>query len=657
MNSLPVLARTVWSLSLILQLCGWLPTAVSAPPPLRWNPLGSNEVLLRALETNQMRQIEAAKSWEVIHDFQFIDRHDASGIRSEHHPVADASKNYKAVHYDHGNGIAVADVDGDGRLDLYLVDQLGTNQLWRNIGGGKFEDITATAGVGLANRICVAASFADIDNDGNPDLFVTTVRSGNVLLRNLGGGKFQDITEGSGLKVPRALHSSGATFLDFNRDGLLDLFVANVGNYTRNEKGPGGFYLARTDAFQGWQFPARSEQSVLYQNLGGGKFQDVSQKTGLEHRGWSGDATVCDLNQDGYPDLYVLSMSGDDRFYENDQGRRFIERTAAYFPKTPWGSMGVKFFDYNLDGLMDLFVTDMHSDMTSAQIKAGDLDLRPSFDKQKSDVWCSAEWTPAARESATNNILGNAFYENRGPAGFAEVSAQLGTETYWPWGVTVADLNADGYEDLFVTAGMGYPLRYAINSVLLNEQGKRFVDSEFVLGVEPRRDRRVEKEFFTLDCSGEDKRHPLCSGKTGMVTILGSTSSRSSVAFDLDDDGDLDLVTHEWSDRPQVLISNLAETHSIHYLKVKLVGRPTAGAGSNRDALGASVKVRCGMKTYYRYQDGKSGYLAQSSLPLYFGLGAATKVDQVEVIWPSGKRQILEEAISINRLLTLTEQP
>ncbi len=616
------------------------------------NPYGQTESTLRSLEENKQKQIQAAQTLKAFHAFTFTDRWEESGIRFEHRPVDDGAKDYKAVHYDHGNGLAAADVDADGRLDLYFVNQFGASQLWRNLGRGKFEDITAIAGVALANKVCVAASFADIDNDGLPDLFVTTVRMGNVLFKNLGGGKFKDITAESGITVKRAAHSSGAIFFDFNKDGLLDLFVANVGVYTRNEKGRGGFYLGRSDAFQGWQFPARSEQSILYQNLGGGKFEDVSRKMGLEHSGWSGDATFCDLNQDGYPDLYVPSMSGDDKYYENDRGQRFLEKTAAYFPKTPWGAMGVKFFDYNLDGLMDLYVTDMHSDMTSRQIKAGDQDFSPRFEKQKSDVWCSVEWSLAALQGATNNILGNAFYQNQGQGKFVEVSAKVGAETYWPWGVSVADLNADGYEDIFVTAGMGYPLRYAINSLLLNESGQRFVDSEFVLGVEPRQGNRIEKEFFTLDCSGSDKKHPLCRGKSGTLTVIGTTSSRSSVAIDLDDDGDLDLVTNEWNDRPQVLVSNLSEQKPIHYLKLKLVGTV-----SNRDGLGAMVKVQCGPKTYTRFHDGKSGYLSQSSMPLYFGLDAATKIDRIEVLWASGKKQLLTEKILVDVPLTITEEP
>src|SRR5262245_3273274 len=405
-----------WSCAVLLLILNTTRAGFAADSPAARqiiNPFELNDRTLGALEQNRQKQIRAAGGWKVFHDFQFSDRYEQSAIRFEHQPVDDAAKNYKAVHYDHGNGLAVADVDGDGRLDLYFVNQLGGNQLWRNLGEGKFENITASAGVGLDDKICVTASFADMDNDGLPDLFVTTVRMGNFLFKNLGHGKFMDITQQSGLVSARAFHSSGAVFFDFNKDGLLDLFVVNVGVYTTNDKGRGGFYLGRRDAFQGWRYPARREQSVLYQNLGAGKFKDVSLETGLQHRDWSGDATFCDLNQDGYPDLYVLSMSGQDRFYENDRGNRFVEKTAAFFPKTPWGSMGVKFFDYNLDGRMDLFVTDMHSDMTGVLIKAGEKDYSPAFEKQKSDAWCSTEWSPAdfARASA-NCMFGNAFFQN-----------------------------------------------------------------------------------------------------------------------------------------------------------------------------------------------------------------------------------------------------
>jgi hypothetical protein len=610
------------------------------------------EAVRAALMANAARQRADAVSWKVFHGFRFQDRLPESGIMFRQVPVDDGARDYKAVHYDHGTAIAAADVDGDGRPDLFFANQRGGNQLWRNVGGGRFADITALAGVAMAGKVSVGASFADIDNDGRPDLLVTTVRQGTVLFHNEGGGRFRDITAEAGVSPGKAGHGSGAVFFDYDRDGKLDVFVCNVGVYTRNEKGRAGEYVGRSDAFQGWQYPERGEMSRLFRNRGDGRFENASQTTGLEHRAWSGDATFCDLDADGFPELYVLSMSGEDRYYVNRQGSRFEDRTSASFPKTPWGSMGVKFFDQNRDGLMDLFVTDMHSDMTTAQINAGDTNLTVAFEKTKSDAWCAAEWKPELFRAASRSVFGNAFFQNQGSGhAFAEVSAAVGAETYWPWGVTVADFNADGDEDVFVTAGMGYPLRYVANALLLNEGGKRFVDAEGVLGLEPRRGDPMLREAFVLDTAlPEERRHPLAKGRSGKVQVMGTASSRSSVALDVDGDGDLDLVTNEWNDAPQVLISDLSARTTLRFLQVRLVGTV-----SNRDGLGATVRVHCGSRVQTRFHDGKSGYLAQSSLPLYFGLGSDAAVDRIEVVWPSGRRQVRTGPIALNGTLELVE--
>jgi hypothetical protein len=612
-------------------------------------PNNPNAATLQLLKKAKELQLQQAKNWSVAHDFGFVDCVAESGITFVCQPVDDAAKDFKAAHYDHGTGMAVADVDGDGRLDIFFVSQRGGNELWRNLGNGKFENITARAGVAMTEKVCVGASFADVDNDGLPDLFVTTVKMGNQLFRNVGGGNFEDITQTAG--VGYVGHSSGAVFFDFNRDGLLDLFVCNVGIYTSNRKGEGGYYIAERDAFRRYQNPAYNEQSILYQNMGGGKFKDVSKKMNLQDMGWSGDATFGDVNNDGWLDLYVLNMSGENHYYENDQGRRFVEKTSV-FGKTPWGAMGAKFFDYNGDDLVDLYVTDMHSDMTTLQGNAGKKDFSSRFAKAKSEQWCAAEWAMAALQGASNNVFGNAFYENRGNGKFAEISDKIGAETYWPWGVSVGDMNADGFQDVFVTAGMGYPVRYGINSVLLNEAGRRFVDAEFVLGVEPPKDNRIEKVYFTIDASGTDKEHMLAKFGKGKLNVIGSISSRSSAAFDLDDDGDLDLVTNDLNGHPRVLVSDLAQKKTVHFLKIKL-----EGAVSNRDGLGALVSVRAGGKSFIQPNDGKSGYLSQSLIPLYFGLGDAANADTVEVTWPSGKKQVVIEGIPSNGVMVVRELP
>jgi enediyne biosynthesis protein E4 len=541
------------------------------------------------------------------------------------------------VHYDHGNGIAVADVDGDGLLDIYFVNQLGGNELWKNLGNGRFRNITQEAGVALADRVSVAASFADIDNDGDEDLFVTTVRGGNVLFENDGHGHFKDISREAG--VDYIGHSSGAVFFDYDRDGLLDLFVCNVGRYTENRKGRGGAYIGLPDAFSGHLYPDRSESSILYKNLGGRKFRDVSSEV-LRHNAWSGDASVADVNGDGWPDLYVLNMQGDDHYYENQAGKKFVEKTDADFPKTPWGTMGIKFFDYDNDGKPDLLLTDMHSDMSE--------EIGPEREKLKSRM----QWTDDFLQGGANNIFGNALYHNLGDGKFEEVSDRMGVENYWPWGPSVGDLNADGWDDVFIASSMNFPFRYGINSLLLNDRGEKFADAEFILGVEPRKGGRVSTPWFDLDCSSasDEEKKRFCRGRTGPITVMAPLGSRAAVIFDLDGDGDLDIVTNDFNSAPQVLVSDLAQKRRIRYLKVRLVGTT-----SNRDGLGATVRVRAAGKVFTKWNDGKSGYLSQSAIALYFGLGDAESIDAVEVDWPSGRKQIVSSGFRMNSTLRVTE--
>ena len=607
-----------------------------------------NRGMAQRLEKRRAEETKAAQDSKAFRDFKFTDQVDSSGITFRDGRIEEALKHMRPTHYDHGCGVAVADIDGDGLTDIYFVTQLGTNALYRNLGGGKFEDITEKAGVGLANQMCVSASFGDIDNDGLPDLYVTTTRFGNHLFHNLGGGKFKDITLEAGLAYSG--HSSTAVFVDFDNDGLLDILLCNVGVFTTEQKGPGGFYRGVTNAFEGHLYPERTEYSVLYKNLGNNKFRDVTHEMGLQFRSWSGDATIVDFNEDGFPDLYVLNMQGDNHYFENQGGKRFVDKTAALFPKTPWGAMGVKSFDFNQDGRMDLLVTDMHSDMTTLQTVAGLRDVSASFEKAKSDVWCGQQWGGRVIQG-TNNIFGNAFWVNQGGGKFEELSDRLGVETYWPWGVSVADLNADGYEDIFVTAGMGYPFRYGMNTLLLNEYGQKFIEAEFALGIEPRAGGGV-KGLFTLDCDGADKGDPRCAGETGRLIVRGSLASRSSAIFDLDNDGDLDIVTSENSDRPQVLISNLSTRRQIHFLKVKLVGTV-----SNRQGLGALVQLRAAGRVHTQFNDGKTGYLSQGDIPLYFGLDSATNVEEINVRWPSGQRSSITNLSSINRQIVITEPP
>ena len=610
--------------------------AFQRPPEVRYPPTDAGVDTLAARAATQK---QTASQFDVFHDFRFDDRLAASGISFVHRSLDDSGLTYKAVHYDHGNGLAVADVDGDGLTDIYFVNQAGPSELWKNIGSGKFQNVSVEAGVAVPGRIAVAASFADVDNDGDADLFVTTVRGGNLLFDNDGKGHFRDVTAEA--NVGLSSHSSGSVFFDYNKDGLLDLLVCNVGRYTGNAKGSHGEYVGLPDAFSGHLYPERSEHPVLYQNTGRHRFKDVTVAAKLRPEGWCGDASVADLNQDGWPDIYFLNMMGANHYFENQQGKTFVEKTKSYFPKTSWGAMGIKFFDYDNDGRLDLFVTDMHSDMFE--------ELAPDQETRKI--------TPPAESvlmgPPDSFIMGNSLYRNLGAGKFSELSDAMGVENYWPWGPSIGDVNADGWDDIFIASSMDFPFRYGINSLLLNNNGKKFLPAEFMLGVEPRR--TTYTPWFQLNCAQlpPDPRNlmrPMCANRSGEISVMAPAGSRAGVLFDLDKDGDLDLVTSDFNSAPQILISNLAQVHPINWLQVQLVG-----AASNRDGLGALVKVETAHGTYTKQHDGKSGYLSQSSLPLYFGLGGDNAVRRVEVRWPSGRTQAIAQGIKVNEILRIQE--
>lgn len=601
------------------------------------------------------RQKARAKSLDIFTDFSLTDKIKDSGITFQHKIVNDVGINYKAIHYDHGNGMAIADIDGDGWEDIYFTTLSGTNELWRNRGDGTFENITDRAGLNISDRIGMAASFGDIDNDGDPDLYISNIRAGNILFENDGTGKFKDITKSSSTGVKA--HSSGTIFFDYDKDGLLDLFVTNVGKYTTDTladvtlysaegqvTSEYTYYVGYKDAFAGHLKPERNETSILFKNMGNNRFEDVTKELGLVNNIWSGDATIIDGNNDGWPDLYIVNMQGNDEYYENQQGKAFNRKSRDIFEKTPWGSMGLRSFDYDNDGDMDLYVTDMHSDM------------REYIGIEKEKLKSNVQDPESFLKSGGNSIFGNAFYENNGDGSFTEISDKIGVENYWPWGPSTGDLNADGYEDLFIASSMAYPFRYHINSVLLNDQGKGFIDSEYKLGVEPRRAGIISKPWFEIDCENTHKSHLVCVNSntptSSRTVVWGALGSRSAAIFDLDQDGDQDIVTLEFNHEPMVLINNISDKRDINYLRIKL-----NGTKSNRNGIGAVVKLYAGDHIYTKVNDGNSGYLGQSVAPLYFGLANNKKINKIEVVWPSGIRQVLSDDLTINGLMNIIEPP
>lgn len=605
---------------------------------------------LEWLDDLAKEQEQRLSGTEVFHDFQYKDAIESTGITFSPQIVDEQRWRLQVNHYDHGNGICVADVDGDGHYDVYFLSQAGSNELWRNRGDGTFEDITEKSGTSLKDRISVTASFVDIENDGDVDLYVTTVRDGNALFLNDGKGRFEEVTAASGLQYSG--HSSAPVFFDYDRDGFLDLYLCNVGRYTTdelvevredlttNEKAAGAkYYTGIKDAFGGHLKSQYVEHSRLYHNLGDARFEDVTKEMGVLNDKWSGDATPLDGNGDGWTDLYVLNMQGLDIYYENQQGKRFVDKTSEFFPKTSWGAMGVKSFDLENDGDYDLLVTDMHSDMSE--------DIGPEREHLKSRM----EWPESFLASNSRGIYGNSLFRHQDDHQFEEISDRFGAENYWPWGVSAGDLNADGYQDVFVASSMCFPYRYGVNSLWLNESGKQFLSAEFATEIEPRRPDNLLKPWFELDCEGLDSENPICRGRSGKIIVWSCRGTRSSVLFDLDEDGDLDILTNEFNSRPMALISNLTEKKKIHWLKLKLQGRE-----SNRNGLGATVKVSLSSgQVLSQTHDGKSGYLSQSDLPLYFGLGENEAIQAIDVLWPSGKEQHLEGPIRSNQMIIIEE--
>jgi hypothetical protein len=527
---------------------------------------------------------------------------------------------FKINLYDHGCGVAVGDYDGDGHDDVFFCNQLGPCALFRNKGDGTFEDVTHKAGVALGDRVCVAATFADYDNDGHQDLFVTSTRGGNVLFHNNGNGTFTDLTASAG--VGHVGHSQAAVFFDFDNDGLLDLLVTNTAQWTTDDFDTQGRYYRGT-SLKDVPRPTK-EENVLYRNKGDGTFEDVTAKAGLKGKGWSGDVAVFDFDGDGHLDVLITSMFGRSQLYRNNGDGTFTDVTAETLGRTPFGAVGARVFDFDNDGRLDLFLTDMHSDMWMGL----DYEHRshPLASRWAGKKLPSAFGGPLAEQTADEIrflrslgtgpeevFFGNALYRNLGGKKFAEVSDRAGLETFWPWGSAAGDFDNDGHEDVFITAGMGYPFYYWPNSLMHNNGDGTFTDRAADLGIEPpSRGLYLDEKIRGMACP---------------------RSSRSAACADFDGDGRLDLVVNNFNDRPYYFRNRLPPRN---YLALRL-----QGTRSNRDAIGAVVRLYAGKEVMTRQVSPASGYLAQSSRTVHFGLGDRAQIDRVEIVWPSGTVQHL----------------
>ena len=540
--------------------------------------------------------------------------------------------------YDHGSGLAVGDYDNDGREDIYFLNQLGPNALYRNAGDGTFVDVTAQAGVALGDRISVAATFADYDNDGWADLFVTTTRGGNVLWHNRGDGTFEDVTAAAGLS--HIGHSQTPVFFDYDNDGYLDLFLTNTAQWTTDVfDSAAGYFEGKADLEHLQTSP--TESNILYHNNGDGTFTDQTDHAGLRGRGWAGDVAVFDYDEDGFLDLFVPSMFGRGQLYRNSGHGTFTDVTAQTLGRTPHGAIGCKVFDYDGDGRLDLFVVDMHSDMwmgldsrhsslgvaTQTQHRRFLSPLGPTVNEAAPGFTRAMRKMFAMRREDYDVLLfGNALYRNLGQGKFTETAVAAGLETLWPWGVATGDFDNDGHEDVFIASGMGYPFYYWPNQLMMNNGDGTFHEQAAALGVEPPTD-----GIYLEESVGGQR---------------AARSSRSAVVADFDEDGRLEIVTNNFNDRPYFFANRFPRRN---YIEFRLTG-----TRSNRDAIGAVVRLRAGNTVMVRQVSPAGGYLAQSSRVVHFGLGERSKVDRIEIRWPRGTVQTLDNP-AINTLHQIRE--
>lgn len=566
----------------------------------------------------------------------FHERGRESGIafRMDFLPEEQGEK-FKVNLYDHGCGVAVADFDGDGHDDVYFLNQLGANALYRNKGNGTFDDVTRKAGVGVGDRICVAATFGDYDNDGHPDLYVTSTRGGNLLFHNNGDGTFSDVTRRAGLV--HVGHSQTAAFFDYDSDGYLDLFVTNTAKWTLDTYESSSHFYPGVSKFSELA-GCPIEYNLLYRNNGDGTFTNTTEKSGLKGQGWGGDVAVFDYNDDGHIDLLVTNMFGGCQLYRNNGDGTFAIVTKKSLDRTSFGAIGSKAFDFNNDGRLDLFIVDMHSDMWMLP-KVDPRSAAPDSLKRKYAHFTGPlysvdaavpEWEARIRKTVhfryEDVLFGNSLFKQLPSGKFEEISDKAKLETWWPWGIAVGDYDNDGFEDVYLPSGMGFPYEYWPSALMMNNGNETFTNRAATTGIEPP------------------------PGGRYLVKKIGlkraARSSRCAAVADFDGDGRLDLVVNNFNDRAFYYRNRFPQKNWIAF-RLK-------GSRSNRDAIGAVVTLHLGADKMVRQVHAAGGYLSQSSLMLHFGLGERTAVDAVDIRWPSGVRERIEHP-AIKKLHLLTE--
>ena len=544
--------------------------------------------------------------------FALHDETAAAGIHFVHHrptfdpKIANIEPHVAAL----GASVSVADFDGDGWPDLYFTNsRFGEpNALYRNRGDGTFEDVAASAGLADLNRpgegVSMGSVWGDFDNDGREDLLV--YRYGYLaLFKNIDGHHFQDVTEAAGLR--RWMNSNGAVWVDYDRDGLLDLYVTA---YFRSDIDL--WHLTTTRIMHNsFEFANNGGKNLMFHNLGHGKFEDVTDKLGVGSTRWTLAAAAADLNEDGWPDIYVANDYGPEELYLNDHGRRFVLTTAGLDAESKSG-MSVALGDVYNRGHLDVFVTNISE--RGYLFQNNNLRLNELTDPQR--------------------------------ARFQKMNDATVADAGWAWGAQFGDLNNDGTNELFVANGF----------ISADPNKNYWYSMSKIAGANAHlfEDASTWPAFGNASLSGyERSRVYLNRGLGGWADVAANVGisdtydGRAVAMADLRNSGALDVIVAN-QNQPAVLYRNSPDSAN-HWIAFALVG-----TRSNRSAIGAEVVLESAGKKLRRVVDGGMGFASQNDRRLHFGLGRAEWVDRVVIHWPSGTQQVLTNP-SVNQIHAVTE--
>jgi len=534
-------------------------------------------------------------------------------------------------------GVCIGDYDGDGLADIFLASAQQPNRLYRNLGGMRFEDVTVTSGIGEERAWSSGATFVDIDNDNDLDLYVCVYGSSNRLFLNQGDGTFKNATRQSKLDASQA--NIMMSFEDFDSDGDLDAYLVTH-RYShlslqgdRYKQHPDGRVEVNPKFRQSYmvlQHPDGSfstsqdgQRDRMFENLGDGTFLDVSSQVGLIGNAPGLSATWWDYNDDGRPDLYVSNdFKRPDHLYRNNGDGSFTDVIRNTLPHLSWFSMGTDTADINNDGRFDFMTSDMSG---------------TNHFRQKVAMGAMGQSASFLKYADPQQYMRNALFVNTGTERFLEAAYLSGlANSNWTWSLKFGDLDNDGRVDLLITNGTTRDwLHSDFPAQRVAIQDKKAKDLFWVNSP-----KHVEQNMAFRnrgDLRFEDTSKPWGLDHVGI--------SYSAALGDLDRDGDLDLVINNFDAAPLVY-RNQSEGHC---LLLRLIGTQ-----SNRYGIGAKVTIETAAGPQTRRLHLASGFMSANEPLIQFGLGAQKQVQRMSIRWPSGIQQTFEQ-LEADRFYTITE--